>query len=112
MIEKAFAIDAEPDVVWEGLWSDLSQGDPALYEVEQAQRPRRLVLRLTLGGIPARLTYEISRRDGGCEVAARLEPLGPRFGFYQILTFGHTRTNLELTLVQSLANLKASVESV
>jgi hypothetical protein len=63
-----------------------------------------------LGQIRCLLQYRIERKDGHSEVAATIVPISKRFGFYQVLTFGHVGRNYEMLLVTGLANLKASVE--
>ncbi len=109
-IEVAFAIEGTPDAVWEALWADLSRGGDA-FEVEQAQRPRMLAVRVYLGGgVPALVTYRIDAKDRGAEVVAHLEPQSWRYNLYQWLTFGRFRLNYELVLTQGLSNLKNAVE--
>ena len=65
---------------------------------------------MKLGHIRCLLQYRIERKDGYSEVAATLVPISKRFGFYQVLTFGHVGRNYEMLLVTVLANLKESVE--
>ncbi len=110
MIEKVFAIEAEPGVIWDALWADLSSGEEGAFEVVEAHKPRELVIEVVLGGIPSRLSYRIEPRDGHCEVAAMLDPRGMRYKVSQVLTFNHVKRNFEMVLVQGLANLKAAVE--
>jgi hypothetical protein len=109
-IEKTFAIESEPAVIWEALWKDLGKGEEGSFSVQESHWPARLSLRVELGGIPCLLTYRIERRDGHCEVSAALDPLSARYGIYQFLTFGHLRRTYETILVVGLANLKAAVE--
>lgn len=110
-IEKAFAIEGEPAAIWDALWSDLGRGDPSAFEIERSQRPHTLVVRVDMGGgVPARITYRIERKDDYTEVSATLEPLGLRYNLYQFLTFGRVRLNYEMLLVQGLSNLKHAVE--
>lgn len=112
-IEKAFAIHGEPDAIWDALWSDLSRGAPGTFEVERAQRPHTLVVRVDMGGgVPARIAYRIEAKEDHTEVSATLEPLGLRYNLYQFLTFGRVRLNYELLLVQGLSNLKHTVEGL
>jgi hypothetical protein len=110
VIEKVFAIDAEPSVIWEALWSDLSGGEEGAFEVIEAHRPADLVIDVGLGGVPSRLAYHIEAKDGHCEVTATLEPRGLRYAVSRILTFNHFNRNFEMLLVQGLSNLKAAVE--
>src|SRR5688572_4457987 len=109
-IEKAFAIDAEPAVIWDALWGDLQAGDSAAYTLDSSSRPSKLDVEVKLGPIRCLLQYRIERKDGFSEVAATIVPISRRFGFYQVLTFGHVGRNYEMLLVTGLANLKASVE--
>lgn len=110
-IEKAFAIQGEPAAIWDALWSDLRRGEPGTFEVERSQRPHTLIVRVDMGGgVPARITYRIERREAYTEVSATLEPLGLRYNLYQFLTFGRVRLNYEMLLVQGLSNLKHTVE--
>jgi hypothetical protein len=109
-IEKVFAIEAEPGLIWDALWSELTAGEAAAYTVEQSNRPRLLALRVAIGGLPSLITYEIAPKDGYCEVAASLQPLSARYNLLQFLTLGRLRTEYNLMLAQGLANLKQAVE--
>src|ERR1700730_3948828 len=112
VIEKAFSIEATPAVIWEALWTELAEGDPVAFSVEQSNWPKLLSLKVDLNGMEALITYRIDGKDNMSEVSATLEPLSPRYSLYQILTFGHFRTNWEMILVEGLANLKEAVEGV
>ena len=109
-IEKAFAIEAEPAVIWEALWADLTSGDGSVFTLEGSQWPSWLALQVRLSSIPCRLTYRIKQQQDFCEVSALLEPTGLRYSLSLLLTFGHIRRNFEMLLVQGLANLKEAVE--
>jgi hypothetical protein len=111
-IERAFAINADPETIWAALWHDLSQGDTDVFDVESSSWPRSFSLRLTLGGMPSRLTYSIEPRADHTEVAILAEALSWRYALYQVLTFGHYRRNLEMTLTVALSNLKSALEGV
>jgi hypothetical protein len=111
IIEKAFAIEATPEVIWDALWADLGEGDESLYKLEESNWPHSFSLRLSFGGMPSDLTYRIEQREGYCEVSASLTPLTKRFAVFLALTFGHIRRNYEMLLVEGLANLKEAVES-
>ena len=112
MIEKAFAIEAEPAAIWEALWHDLSNGDEGAYSVEHSTWPETITLRLRLSGLPCELTYRIEPRDGHSEVSATIQPLSSRYGLYQLVTFGHLKRNYEMMLVVGLSNLKSAIEGV
>jgi len=109
-IEKVFAIEGEPGIIWDALWADLSSGEEGAFQVVEAHRPESLVIEIVLGGIPSRLSYRIEQEDGYCEVAAVLEPRGRRYKLSQVLTFNHIKRNFEMVLVQGLSNLKVAVE--
>lgn len=111
MIEKAFAIEATPQAIWEALWNDLAEGNREAYNLEGSQWPHRLQLNVDMSGVRCLLTYSIQQQDGFCEVAAALEPLSRRYSLFYLLTFGHIKRNYEMLLVAGLANLKASLES-
>ncbi len=112
VIEKAFAIEAEPAAIWEALWHDLSNGDEDAYSVEHSTWPETITLRVRLSGLPCELTYRIEQRDGHSEVSATIQPLSSRYGLYQLLTFGHLKRNYEMMLVVGLSNLKSAIEGV
>lgn len=109
-IEMAFSIEAAQAAVWEALWSDLSSGDATAYTIIEAHRPRILSLEISLGGIPARLTYTIEDRDDHCEITAVLEPRGFRYQLSRIISFNHIKRNFELLVFQGLVNLKLAAE--
>jgi len=112
VIEKAFAIKAQPAAIWRALMSDLSLGERDAYEVERRVTNEELSLWVELqGGVRARLTYRLIPREDHTEVVATMEPSGLRYLFARIVSFGRVNTNYELVLVQGLANLKQAVES-
>jgi hypothetical protein len=109
-IEKVFAIEASPEVIWDALWGDLQQGEAGAYTLDSSSRPSRLDVEVKLGHIRCLLQYRIEGKDGFSEVSATVVPISKRFGLYQVVTFGHVGRNYEMLLVTGLANLKASVE--
>ena len=111
-IEKAFAIEASPEAIWDALWADLAQGDESRYRVEGSTWPSKLQIEVNMSGVRCELTYKITpmEQEGHTEVAAILAPLSKRYGFYYLFTFGHIQRNYEMLLVSGLANLKAHVE--
>jgi hypothetical protein len=111
-IERAFAINADPETIWAVLWHDLSQGDAEVFDVESSTWPRSLSVLVSLSGMPSRLTYSIEPRPEHTEVAILAEALSWRYALYQIVTFGHYRRNIELMLTVALSNLKSALEGV
>lgn len=111
-IEKAFAVQASPEKIWDALWSDLNQGDESQYSLESSSWPHTLQLKVDMSGMPCLLTYTLRpmREEGFTEVAASLEPLSKRYSLYYLVTFGHIKRNYEMILVEGLVNLKAHVE--
>lgn len=113
-IEKAFAIDAAPAEIFAALDRELSAaseyaGDT--HEVLRRDPPRSIDLRVTISGMPCHLSYRISERaEGGCEVVATVQPYGWKYGLFRVMTFGMHDGGFAVTLVHSLANLKAAVE--
>jgi len=111
-IEKAFAINATPAVIWQALTGDLELGDRAVYEIERAIANESISLWVQLqGGIRARMTYKIIPQSGYTEVVATMEPEGVRYAFFKIITLGRANVNYEIALVEGLANLKRAVET-
>jgi hypothetical protein len=112
-IEKAFAVQAPPERIWDALWADLHDGEDAQYQLESSSWPNKLHLRVDMSGMPCLLTYTLTpmREEGFTEVAASLEPLSRRYSLYYLLTFGHIKRNYEMLLVSGLVNLKAHVEN-
>jgi hypothetical protein len=110
-LEKAFAINATPEVIWRALTSELEGAVGEHYRVEQTVPSELLSLWVRLNfGIEANLTYRLIPREGHTEVVATMEPGGFRYGLFRILTFGRGDTNYELLLVEGLSNLKRAVE--
>ena len=109
-IERAFAINATPETIWDALWHDLSQGDTDAFTVESSTWPRSLTVLVDLGGMPSRLLYTLEPRDGHTEVSVLVDALSWRYALYQVITFGHYRRNLELMLTVALSNLKTALE--
>ncbi len=112
-IEKAFAIRAEPGVIFAAIERDLqAASDDAsdTFEIIRRDPPRIIELRVTIGGIPCWLTYTITPGEDHTEVAARLTPFGMKYTLFRIMTFGMRDQGYEIALVEALANLKAEVE--
>jgi hypothetical protein len=110
-LEKAFAIKATPETIWQALQADLAEGDLDAFSVERSIPNELIELQVRLqGGVDAALTYTLIPRDGFTEVVATMEPTGFRYLVFRIITFGRANINYELVLVQGLSNLKQAVE--
>ena len=113
-IEKVFAINARPHDIFAALERDLDaaiEHQGTTHEVLAKEPDRSLELRVTIGGIPCLLRYTLEPSGGATEVTATLNPYGWRYGLFRTITFGLRDSNFAVTLVQSLANLKAAVEA-
>ena len=111
VLEKVFAIKAEPAAIWEALTGELTVADEGAYEVERAIPNELLSLWVEIqGGIRAILTYRLIPRGDHTEVSATMEPLGFRYAMFRMLTLGRADANYELLLVEGLSNLKQAVE--
>ena len=111
-MEKAFAIHAEPAVIWRELTRELAQAPPGSHTIERSLEERELVVRVELqDGIEAVITYQLIPRGDHVEVVARMEPQGFRYGFLRALTFGRYDMGYEMALVEGLSNLKQAAEA-
>jgi hypothetical protein len=112
-IEKAFAMHATPEAIFEALDRDLRDASAhagRTFEVLRRDPPRTIDLRVTIGGMSCWLTYELERKPEHTEVTARLTPFGWRYLAFKIVTLGLRNDGFEIPLVEGLANLKAEVE--
>ena len=112
-IEKAFAINASPRVIYDAIERDLSgasahSGDT--WGVVRREPPNAIDLRVTISGIPCDLAYRLSQKLGHTEVEATLNPYGWKHQLFRTITFGMHNHGFEAALVQSLVNLKEAVE--
>ena len=111
MLEKAFAINAEPAAIWQALTGELEVADEAAYNVELAVPNEVLSLWVEVqSGIRARLTYRLEPHDGYTAVTATMEPEGLRYVLFRMITLGRAEVNYEMMLAEGLSNLKAAVE--
>jgi hypothetical protein len=111
-LEKAFAIKAPPETIWQALQADLAEGDLSRFSVERSIPNELLEISVRLqGGVDAALTYRLVPHENYTEVSATLEPMGFRYLVFRIITFGRANVNYELVLVQGLSNLKQAVET-
>lgn len=112
-IEKAFAIRAEAQVIYDAIERDLKAADAHegdTFAILRRDPPRSLELRVTIGDVPCWLTYILEPKTDHTEVAARLTPFGWKYTLFRIMTFGMRDQGYEIALVEALANLKAEVE--
>lgn len=111
VIEKVFAINAEPPKVWDALVGEFNLADDSFYEVEKSIINEFLALRVTFqDGIVAQITYRLIRKDDHTEVIATMHPEGLRYAIFRMITMGRSDINYEMVLVVGLSNLKAAVE--
>lgn len=110
-LEKAFAIHASPEKIWEALTGELEVADEADYSIERAIPNELLALWVNLmGGVRAIITYRLIPRADHTEVVATIEPQGLRYAIFRIITMGRADVNYEMVIVEGLANLKAAAE--
>lgn len=113
-IEKVFAIQATPRVIYDTIERDLADASEhagSAYDVLRREPPAEIDLRVTIGNVPCKLEYRIAAVAEGSEVTARLEPYGFKYAAFRLVTFGMSNQGFDVALVQSLANLKAAVEA-
>ncbi len=111
LVEKVLAIDASPSAIWKALAGELDAASPQDYRVEESSPDRSLVVHVNLaGGIPARISYQLTPREAHTEVAATLEPYGFRSRLISIMTLGRSSISYEMALAEGLLNLRAAVE--
>ena len=111
-IEKAFAIQAEPAIIWRELTRELAQAPPGSHTIERSVEPQELVVRVELqSGIEALITYQLIPREDHVEVVARMEPRGFRYAIFKAITLGRYDTGYALALAQGLSNLKEAAEA-
>jgi hypothetical protein len=113
-IEKVFAINASPRVIFDAIERDLADASEhagATHEVLARDPERSIDLRVTIGGMPCKLRYDLAERDGHTEITGTLQPFGWRYAAFRTITFGLRDSNFALMLVQALANLKAEAEA-
>lgn len=110
-IEKVLAIKAQPSNVWKALAGELDIASPQDLRVEELSPNRRLVVHVRLaGGIPARVSYQLTGREGLTEVTALLEPYGFRYRLISLMTLGRSDSGYEVALAEGLLNLRQAVE--
>ena len=111
-MEKAFAIHAEPAVIWRELTRELAEAPPGSHTIERSLEARELSLRVELqSGIEAVITYELIPREDHVEVVARMEAQGLRYALMKVITLGRYDTGYELALAEGLSNLKEAAEA-
>ena len=111
-VEKAFAIHAEPAIIWRELTRELAQASPGSHTIERSVEPQELKVRVELqSGVEALITYQLIPREDYVEVVARMEPRGVRYAFMKAVTLGYYDTGYALALAQGLSNLKEAAEA-
>ena len=111
-LEKAFAIHAEPAIIWRELTRELAQAAPGSHTIERSVPDQELAVRVGLhSGIEAVITYQIIPREDYVEVVARMEPQGFRYSFMRAVTLGHYDVGYHLALAEGLSNLKKAAEA-
>ena len=111
-LEKAFAIHAEPAVIWRELTRELAQAPPGSHTIERSLEEQELAVRVELqSGIEALITYQLIPREDHVEVVARMEPQGLRYALLRAITFGRYDIGYEVALAEGLSNLKQAAEA-
>lgn len=111
-LEKAFAIHAEPAIIWRELTRELAQAPPGSHTVERSLQDQELAVRVELqSGIEAVITYQLIPREDYVEVVARMEPQGFRYAFVRAITLGRYDIGYHLALAEGLSNLKKAAEA-
>jgi hypothetical protein len=111
-LEKAFAIHAEPAIIWRELTKELAQAAPGSHTIERSLPDQELAVRVELqDGIEAAITYQLIPREDYVEVVARMEPQGLRYAFMRAITLGHYDIGYQLALAEGLSNLKKAAEA-
>ena len=111
-LEKAFAVHAEPAVIWRELTRELAQAPPGSHTIERSLEGQELAVRVELQkGVEAVLTYQLIPREDYVEVVARMEPQGFRYALMRAFTFGRYDTGYQLALAEGLSNLKKAAEA-
>lgn len=111
LVEKVLAIDAAPSAVWKALTGELDAASSEDFRIEESSPERRLVVHVRLaGGIPARISYQLTRLEEHTEVAATLEPYGFRYRLISIMTLGRSSIGYAMALAEGLLNLREAVE--
>jgi hypothetical protein len=111
-LEKAFAVHAEPAVIWRELTRELAQAPPGSHTVERSVEGQELAVRVELQkGVEAVITYLLIPREEYVEVVARMEPHGFRYALMRAFTLGRYDIGYQLALAEGLSNLKMAAEA-
>ena len=113
-IEKAFAIRASPERIYEALDDELreaEQDSDGGFEILNREPGRSFELRVTIGGVPCWLIYRIEPKGGYTEVSGQIIPFGLRYALFRIITLGMRDYGFAMALAQGLSNLKEALES-
>ncbi|MEE9277126.1 MAG: hypothetical protein V3V06_01815 [Dehalococcoidia bacterium] len=111
--ERAFAINAPPDVIWRTLLDEVRAGvESGRAQVVHEEAPRGLVLDVRMGwGLGVRYDYRLSVQAAHTEVAVTVAPHGLRYALANIISFGRGSSPYMLAVTQGLANLKEVAEA-
>ena len=110
-LEKAFAIHAQPAVIWRELTRELAQAPPGSHTIERSLPDQELAVRVELqSGIEAVITYQLIPREDYVEVVARMEPQGFRYALMRAITLGRYDIGYQMALAEGLSNLKKAAE--
>ncbi len=117
--ERAFAILAPPDRIWQALLEEVQLGvESGRVEIVHQEAPRTILLDVQIGwGLAVRYDYRLSHGPQHApeapvtEVAVAVTPYGFRHAVANIITFGRALTPHMLAVTQGLANLKQVVEA-
>ncbi len=111
--ERAFAIQASPDVIWRALRREVQAGlDSGRASLVREEAPRQLVLDVRMGwGLRVRYRYALKAESGHTEVAVQVAPYGIRHAVSNIISLGRGATPYMVAVTQGLSNLKAAAEA-
>jgi hypothetical protein len=111
--QRAFAVNAPPQVIWRTLLNEVRQGvKSGRVQIVHEQPPRALCLHVRLGwGLYVRYDYDIRRTHEHTEVAVTVAPYGIRHAIANIMSLGRGTAPYMVAVTQGLANLKDASEN-
>lgn len=110
--ERAFAVQAPPELVWRLLRAEAQQGvESGRAQILHQEAPRRMVLLVQMGWrLRVEYEYAIAVKPEHTEVSCRVRPHGLRHRMANLVSFGRGTSAYQLALTQGLANLKDEAE--